>query len=158
MEIWKPLINFSSYNGSSEGRILNVRTQRILKPTVDKKGYAIVGLRKNNKYYVRRVHRVLADTFLGEHPDMDVRHKDENRLNNHIDNLEWVTRNETIKRAYEKGTKKFWRQIPVRVVETGNVYETMKECAVDIGCNPADVRRCVLGERKSAKGFHFERA
>lgn len=157
MEIWKPLRNFPSYNGSTEGRIINVRTQHILKPTIDAKGYAIVGLRKNNKIYTRRVHRVLADTYYGEHPGMDVRHKDENRLNNRVDNLIWVTRSETMKHAYEKGTKKFWRQIPIRVVESGNVYNTMKDCAIDIGCDPSDIRRYLLGERKSVKGYHFER-
>lgn len=158
MEIWKPLRNFPSYNGSSEGRIMNVRTQRILTQTVTEHGYAIVGLRKNNKRYTVRVHRVIAETFLGEHPDMDVRHLDEDQLNNRIDNLIWVTRSDTIKRSYSHGNKKPWRQIPVRVVETGKVYNNMKDCALDVGCDPADVRKCVIGERISAKGYHFEPA
>lgn len=156
MEIWKPLRNFPSYNGSSEGRIMNVRKQTILKPTITEKGYAVVGLRKNNKYHTVRVHKVIAETFLGEHPGMDVKHKDLNPLNNNIDNLYWSTRSESIKQTYESGRRKPWRQVPVRVVETGRAYENMKECAVDIGCDPADVRRCVLGERRSAKGYHFE--
>lgn len=158
MEIWKPLRNFPSYNGSSEGRIMNVRKQTILKPTVTDKGYAIVGLRKNNKYYTVRVHRVIAETFLGEHPGMDVKHKDLNPLNNNVDNLYWTTRSDTVKRTYTEGHRKPWRQVPVRVIETGKVYEDMKSCAIDIGCDPADVRRCVLGERHSAKGYHFEHA
>lgn len=95
MEMWKPLRNFPSYNGSSEGRIMNVRTQHILKPSINEKGYYQVCLRKNNARYSVRVHRVLAETFLGENPGMDVRHKDNDRLNNHIDNLEWCTRQET---------------------------------------------------------------
>lgn len=88
---------------------------------------------------------------------MDVWHCDEDLLNNHIDNLEWRTRSETVKRSYTSGNKKPWREIPVRVVETGIVYENMKECAIDIGCDPADIRKCLLGERRSAKGYHFER-
>ena len=37
---------------------------------------------------------------------MDVRHKDDDRANNRVDNLEWCTRSELIKAAYLKGTKK----------------------------------------------------
>lgn len=98
MEVWKPLRNFPSYNGSSEGRIMNIRTQRILKPTINEKGYYQVCLRKNNVQYSVRVHRVIAETFLGENPGMDVRHKDDDRLNNNMDNLEWCTRSEIMSR------------------------------------------------------------
>ena len=96
MEIWKPLRNFPSYNGSSEGRIMNIRTQRILKPTINEKGYYQVCLRKNNVQYSVRVHRIIAETFLGEHAGMDVRHKDNNRLNNQVDNLEWCTKRDRV--------------------------------------------------------------
>lgn len=157
MEIWKPLRNFPSYNGSSKGRIMNVRTQHISIPTIDRKGYALVGLRKNGKMHLVRVHRVIAETFLGDHPDMDVRHKDDDRANNCVTNLEWVTRSETIKRSYANGNKKPWRQIPVRVLETGETYSNIKECAKANGCDPAEVRKYLLGERKSVKGLHFER-
>lgn len=156
MEIWKPLKNFPSYNGSSEGRIMNVRSQTILKPTITEKGYMVVSLRKNNKYYTVRVHRVIAETFLGENPGMDVKHKDRNPLNNAVENLYWITRSETIKLTYSEGHRRPWREVPVRVIETGRTYGNMKECAKDIGCDPAEVRKCILGERRSAKGYHFE--
>ena len=42
MEIWKPIRDFPGYNASSEGRIMNVRTQRILKPVIDEYGYSKV--------------------------------------------------------------------------------------------------------------------
>jgi hypothetical protein len=106
MEIWKPLRNFPSYNGSTEGRIINVRTQKIQKPILNKNGCLKVSLYKNRKRYNVKVHRAIAETFLGAHPGMDVRHKDANRANNRIDNLEWCTRSELIKSAYLKGTKK----------------------------------------------------
>lgn len=102
MEIWKPLQNFPSYNGSSEGRIMNVRTQHILKPTVNEKGYEQVCLRKNNKQYSVRVHRIIAETFLGDGIGLDVCHKDDDRLNNCVNNLEWCTRQETVTRRWLK--------------------------------------------------------
>ena len=101
MEIWKTLKNFPSYNVSSYGRIMNIKTQRILKTFINEKGYQTVCLRKNNKQYTVRVHKLIAETFLGMHPGMDVKHKDRNRSNNHVDNLEWCTRKETINNAFK---------------------------------------------------------
>lgn len=101
MEIWKTLKNFPSYNVSSYGRIMNVKTQRILKTFINEKGYQTVCLRKNNKQYTVRVHKLIAETFLGKQSGMDVRHKDRNRSNNHVDNLEWCTRKETINNAFK---------------------------------------------------------
>lgn len=63
MEIWKPLRNFPSYNGSTEGRIMNVKTQRIMKPFMNGKGYLQVCLRKNNQQYTVKVSKVIAETF-----------------------------------------------------------------------------------------------
>lgn len=105
MEIWKPVRNFPSYNASSEGRIINVRTQKIQKPTLNKDGCLKVGLYKNRKRHSVKVRRVVADTFLGEHPGMDVRHKDGDQQNVAADNLEWCTRSELIKAAYDRGSK-----------------------------------------------------
>lgn len=105
METWKPLRNFPGYNGSTEGRIINVRTQKIQKPFVDKRGRLKVSLYKNKKRYNIRPHKIIAETFLGEQPGMDVRHKDNNHFNNNVENLEWCSRSETILNAYRIGTK-----------------------------------------------------
>ena len=135
MEIWKPLRNFPSYNGSSEGRIMNVRTQHILTPVENPDGTLKVCLRKNNRQYSRKVHRLIAETFLGEHPGLDVRHKDLNPTNNRVDNLYWTSRSETIRDAYNRGTKKPYQSIGIRVLETGEVYDSIKSCSKAIGCD-----------------------
>lgn len=85
MEIWKPLKNFPSYDGSSEGRIRNIRTQRILKTYINEKGYETVCLRKNGRQYTVKVSKVIAETFLGEHPGMDVRNKNGERSKSSVD-------------------------------------------------------------------------
>lgn len=105
METWKPLRNFPGYNGSTEGRIINVRTQKIQKPVVNKNGHAKVSLYKNKKHYYVKVHKLIGETFLGECPGMDINHKDGDLLNNRVDNLEWRTRSNTISDAYKRGTK-----------------------------------------------------
>lgn len=158
MEIWKPLKNFPSYNGSSEGRIMNIKTQRIMKTHTNEKGYVQVCLRKNNQQYTVRVHKIIAETFLGEHPGMDVRHKDLDNSNNRVDNLEWCTRSETIQSAFDRGSKIPSRQVPVLVIETGEIYNSIRACARDLSCQQTDICKCLNGELKHVKGYHFERA
>ena len=157
MEVWKPLRNFPSYNGSSEGRIMNIRTQRIMKTFKNDNGYIQVCLRKNNKQYTVKVARVIAETFLGEHPGMDVVYKNGDRSDVCVDNLEWRTRQEVIRRAFERGTKIPSRQIPVRVIETGEVYNSIRACARDIGCYQTDICKYLSGSIQQVKGYHFER-
>lgn len=158
MEIWKPLKNFPSYNGSSEGRIMNIKTQRIMKPFTNADGYLQVCLRKNNRQYTVKVGKVIAETFLGEHPGMDVTYKNGDRSDIDICNLEWCTRQEIIRRAFERGTKIPSQQIPVKVIETGKIYDSIRACARDLGCCQTDICRCLSGKTKQVKGYHFERA
>lgn len=158
MEIWKPLRNFPSYNGSTEGKIMNIKTQRIMKTFVNSKGYVQVCLRKNNKQYTVRVAQVIAETFLGEHPGLDVTYKNGDRSDICVDNLEWCTRQKVIRRAFDRGTKIPSRQIAVRVVETGEAYNSLRACARDIGCSQTDISQYLAGKRISVKGYHFEYA
>lgn len=156
MEIWKPIKNFPSYNASSEGRIMNVRTQRILKTFINDKGYIQVCLRKNNRQYTVKVARIIAETFLGDHTGMDVCYKNGDRSDIRADNLEWCTRQELIQSAFDRGTKIPVRCIPIRVVETGNEYYSIRECARDVGCWQTDICKCLSGKLSNVKGLHFE--
>ena len=68
---------------------------RFLHPTVGKRGYMMVYLRKNKIKHRKYVHRLVAETFIENpmnHPEID--HIDTNRLNNTVSNLRWVTRQE----------------------------------------------------------------
>lgn len=105
METWKPLHNFPGYEGSSEGRIKNIRTQYILHPKPDHRGCLKVGLYKRGKRHSVKVRRIMAKTFLGDHPGMDVRHKDGDQTNVAVNNLEWCSRSELIREAYDRGSK-----------------------------------------------------
>lgn len=156
MEIWKPLKNFPSYNGSSEGRIMNVKTRKIIKTFMNDKGYVQVYLRKNNKQYNVRAARILAETFLGEHPGMDVSYKNGDRTDVTVDNLEWRTRKDIAKEAFANGRRHAPRSTAVRVTETGNEYNTVTECAKDICCDRSEIFKYLAGQRSHVKGYHFE--
>lgn len=156
METWKTLHNFPGYEGSTDGRIRNIRTQHILKQCPDKYGRMKVSLQRNGEQKSTKVHKVIAETYYGEHPGMDVRHKDSDLANNRADNLEWVTRSETISEAYRRGSKKPYQSRPVRVVETGRTYDSIKECALDTGCDKSQISKQLAGGVSHVKGYHFE--
>ena len=106
MSKWKTLHNYPGYEGSPDGEIRNVRTQRVLRPVMNGAGVPILSLQTDNGQRTVNCRRVLAETFIGEHPGMDVRFRDPDNPSLAIDNLEWCTRSETIQRGYDRGTKK----------------------------------------------------
>ena len=157
MEIWKPLRNFPGYEGSNEGRIKNIRTQKTLKPNPTKRNRNQISLYKEHKPYTVKVDRTIAETFLGEQPGYDVRHRDGDSLNDRADNLYWSTRSETINDAFIRGSKLPSRGTSVRVIETGEIYKTVKDCARDTGCASSEIFKQLAGKRPHVKGYHFER-
>lgn len=108
-EIWKPLEEFcGTYLCSNLGRIRSTyRSQKILKPKKDKDGYMEYCLRLNGKSVYRRGHRLVAETFLPNiHNLPQVNHKDGDKSNNCVDNLEWVTPTENTVHFYSKLSNK----------------------------------------------------
>jgi hypothetical protein len=117
MEIWKEIQGFEGrYEISTDGRIRTVeRLQRyllrnkqpamrlipahFLSTQLQNKGYRIVHLWKDDRRYVKTVHRLVALAFLpNPQRKKDVHHRDRNRANPALLNLEWLTRSENLKR------------------------------------------------------------
>ena len=73
-----------------------------LKQTSNGSGYSTVTLCKDGKRSTRNTHRLVAAAFLGE-STLQVNHKDGDKRNNSVDNLEWVTAKENIIHAIDKG-------------------------------------------------------
>ena len=91
MEEWKEIIGYeNSYWISNLGNVKSKRKQ--LKLTINKDGYYIVNLSKKGKSKVFNVHRLVAIHFIKNPNNLEqVNHKDENKLNNCVSNLEWCT-------------------------------------------------------------------
>ena len=130
-EVWKILDNFSNYEISSFGNIRNKTTIYIFKPTI-KSGYYSVGIKNDKKKHVNmKVHRLVALCFI---PNIDnkytVNHKDHNKLNNNLDNLEWATTTEQNKHK-RKPKKEIQELISSRAIwridkDTNNKLEYYK--------------------------------
>lgn len=173
MELWIQSKECQDYEVSSEGRIRNIKTGRIMKTNINTRGYRQVCLRENKKQVVKRVHRLVADAFYdGCHNGLDVNHIDGDKLNNKVSNLEWCTRKENIQHAFKSGLSKSnlnnnlrqkgnerMKEIvgkAVRVIETNKVYPSLNECARQTGCNPSDIAKCCKGYFNQHHGLHFE--
>lgn len=91
MEIWKDIKGYEGlYKVSSKGRILGVKRNKEVKPILVKSGYYVVNLSKNNKIKQFRVQRLVAIAFLPNPCGYPIiNHKDENKTNNNVENLEW---------------------------------------------------------------------
>lgn len=117
IEVWKDIKDYEGlYQVSNTGK---VRKLRFINNIVNKEkifelskkhnnhNYCIVVLYKNGKNKTRLLHRIVAETFI-ENPNnyREVNHKDGNKDNNFIDNLEWCTSSQNKIHAYKMGLKK----------------------------------------------------
>jgi len=107
MEVWKPIDRFENlYEVSSLGRVksLKFNREKILKPGVNSRGYLVVTLSiyKNPKSIT--VHRLVLEQFLPSiDKTLEINHKNGNKLDNRLENLEWVTSKENSRHAWDNG-------------------------------------------------------
>lgn len=167
-EIWKKIRDYPNYSVSDRGNVRNDKTGRILKPLEVGWGYVVVELW--NEYGVRskKIHRLVADAFV-DNPEgkPQVNHIDGNKKNNCKENLEWVTASENMKHAYDYGIRMPHQERPIRIVETGEVFSSIKECAEKINGHECDISRCLKqptsrgctqANGHTHMGLHFEYA
>lgn len=95
-----PLKDFPNYLISKEGIVLSLITNRLMKQHVQQSGYYAVSIKTDTSNF-QFVHRLLATTFIPNPDNLpEVNHIDGNKLNNSLDNLEWVTGCANIRHAF----------------------------------------------------------
>lgn len=99
-------IKKSLYAIEEDGRVWSKYNKKYMKTSIDKDGYATISLKNDRNGYSRfGVHRLLMIAYcpVNNMEEMQVNHKDGNKLNNSLFNLEWVTCKENLKHARENG-------------------------------------------------------
>lgn len=154
------------YSVNEEGEVYNSRGQK-MKTTITKNGYERFNTSRPTKSYL--VHRLVAVCFI-ENPlnKEQVNHKDGNKLNNKVSNLEWVTSSENMIHGFEnnlisknknnRGVKHF-RSIPIIAKdENGNtihIFESAGEAERLKGFDRTAIRDAVKGKLKTYRGLYW---
>jgi hypothetical protein len=128
----KIIPNFPDYEISQDGLVYSIRSDIFLKSVLNK-GYSFVKLWKNKKPYLKFIHRLLLETFIGPCPnDMEGCHNNGNPSDNRLENLRWGTRSDNIKDAIKHGT---WidkpsaklNELQVRIIRRLLGFGTLKQ-------------------------------
>lgn len=183
---YKPIPNCIGYYITDDGVVLSIKqlnrhpNGKILSNTIDRLGYARVTLRINNcdKYIL--VHRLVAEAFIPDKSTfksmpnedrntinldiLEVNHKDENKLNNHVDNLEWCTH----KYNSNYGTRTE-RIIPQTIDKTRTPVDqydddwnlikewySMNDAARTLNIVQQNITKCCQGKRYHVGGYRWK--
>ena len=164
--MYKKLPNFSNYLINSEGQIKNIKRNKLITHSLHSSGYYVVKLvddEGNRKTF--KLHRLLAILFIPNPDNLPcVNHKDEDKLNNSINNLEWcdITYNNTygtrIERAkngqsiYGRSNMELYQIKNEKII---NVFHSIKEASEITGIKACNISNVLHGRQKTTGGYKW---
>lgn len=166
-EVWKDIPNYEGlYQVSNFGNIKSLTRKRIdrnqilqerlLTKRTKENGYQIITLCKESKEKKCYVHRLVAQAFIPNPNNLpEINHKDENKLNNNVNNLEWCTRiynanyNELPKKQYKKV---FQYDLDGNFIKEWESIKSIKK-HFNKGNNCGAISECIHNKQKTAFGF-----
>ena len=164
-EVWKTHPVYTEYEISTFGKVRRKKNKYEMTPTVNGRGYPIVHLRagvkhKNGKYC--RVHKLVAETFIGEAPGpgYECDHIDRNRQNNYYKNIRYLTHKENLENCRQR-RKQVFMDKPELVLLDKNTNELIREfkCLSDVveefEISPATVRDNIHGFKPPYRFGYF---
>lgn len=167
-EIWKFIDGYNDrYQVSNLGRIKSLNWhnegyERLMVPQKDKKGYLRVILCKDKKGHPNKVHRLVAKAFILNPENLpQVNHKNENKEDNRVSNLEWIdnlrnsnhgTRKIRLSKSHigiSTGTKS------CKIIEDNLIFKSQAAAARYLNVSKSCVSDACLGKSKTCKGKHI---
>ena len=147
------------YAITRDGRVWSYRSNKFLKPVLDKDGYHKVILCKDGKRKTYYIHRLVAKVFIPNPDNLpQVNHKDEDKSNNCVENLEWcdVKYNINYGTRTKRAAKK--QSIPVYCIELDRTFKSLAEAARELGLHNSNIVNCCKGKLKTTGGYHWKYA
>ena len=170
-EVWKDVVGYDGlYQVSNLGNVRSLdrvekwngserpRKGRMMTTRPDKNGYLVVGLRNGMCQKTKKVHRLVAEAFIpNKNSDREVNHKDENKQNNNVENLEWCNSQYNVR--YGTGIERRSKQKRKKVIQYNldcikiKEFDSITEAAKAIGKGTSRISSCCKGIRKTAYGY-----
>ena len=178
-EVWRDIEGYEGkYAVSNLGRVKSLERidslgrlvkEKILSPGNNGHGYLFVNLCRNGERKRYKVHRLVLSTFnpIENMENLDCNHLDENKENNNLNNLEWVTHKENINhgtrndRVGEKLRGKFntKKSLPIAQLtlegKLVKAYKSSYDAQRIGGFDPGNINKCCKGKLKTYKGYRF---
>lgn len=159
--MWKEIKGYEGlYEVSDTGEIRSMPRKGtkggLLKAHEDAKGYLVLGLTKDGKQTQKRVHRLVAEAFLPNPEEFpEVNHKDEDKFNNTVDNLEWCTSEYNLSYGTRLERATTAKQRAVRCIETGEEFASIREAAAIKGIDSSTLSKVCQGKKHTIAGLHW---
>lgn len=117
----------TNYIVYDNGTIFSIKLNRFIKLNKDKDGYLLVHTKTNGLRKCFKVHRLVAEHFIGNspHPSYVVNHKDGNKQNNNVSNLEWVSRKQNSEHAVKNNLVATEFRLPITKLSDKDCFNVL---------------------------------
>lgn len=146
---------FGLYTVCDTGKVFNTVSLKIIKKHIIK-GYECVFLYENKKAKYRAMHRLIAELFIPNPNNYRfINHKDGNKLNNNVENLEWCTSKQNMQHAFNNNLIKTNKKVIQKDLEGNilNIYESLLKACYATQTPASNISACCNFKRKQANDF-----
>jgi hypothetical protein len=160
--MWKKIKDWENfYEINENGEIRNIKTNKLIIGDINNVGYPRVCLyhTENGKQIKKRYfrHRLVAQHFIDNPNNLpEVNHKDNNKLNCNVDNLEWCTREENERQSHASGNKPYRPFVVIWINGNQELFDTSGQLARKIKISGSLIRLWLKGISKTFLNYNIK--
>ena len=145
------------YAITKDGQVWSYHSQRFLAPYKTNTGYLRVDLRKDGARKQMTVHRLVAEAYIPNPENLEtVNHIDENKENNNVENLEWLSRADNVRYGTRGQRSGESRKKPIYCIELDFTFASVGEAAEQLNLCAGNISNVLKGRYKTTGGYHFK--